>query len=128
MKEAAVRLSQERISIVMSSADVADLDLRAQQGNLLVEFGTPGLFSQQSPSQHQVRQTMTLPQNVCAKITKVWVDDDDILWGTIVPEGPKRKLIKQCIERGTPEKLKFGVRLFVEGNQYKVAAFDLIGF
>lgn len=128
MKEASVKLLQKRIRLEVTAADLSDLDLKAQRGELLVEFGVPGLFSQQSPSQHAVRQAMVMPQNVCARITDLRLDDNDMLYGTIVPEGPKSKLVKQSIAKGTVDQLEFDGRYIDEGGRFKLVGFDLTGF
>lgn len=113
----------------MSMDAFSKIQKKAEHEPLDVEFGTVRQFGHQHWSQRAER-TVTIDQkNVCARITKIWLNHEHgMVMGTIEPFGPKRKLIKQSIDRCTADRLKFGIRGTSTPRGMEIVTFDLIGF
>jgi hypothetical protein len=121
------RLGTEEIHI--SDTALAKLQAKADNGDLLVEFGYPKVPDGSSPQSRMGRYSHIDKTNVCAKITKVHRGEDGAVYGTVLPLGPKSKILKQLMRSGNDGKVTFGVRaLSGIGQQPEIVTFDLIKF
>jgi len=102
---------------------------KADNGDMLVEFGYPKVPDGSSPQSRMGRYSHIDKTNVCAKITKVHRGEDGAVYGTVLPLGPKSKILKQLMRSGNDGKVTFGVRaLSGIGQQPEIVTFDLIKF
>jgi hypothetical protein len=102
---------------------------KADNGDMLVEFGYPKVPDTAGPKSRMDRYSHIDKTNVCAKITEVFRGADGNVYGTVMPLGPKSKILKQLMNRGDTERLQFGVRaLSGIGQEPQIVTFDLTHF
>lgn len=127
MKEATVILGNGPLNLTPEG--IKKLEQRIKDNQLLVEFGTPSLFGNQTIQQRLDRHTSINEQNVCAQITKIEYDPTTgLLKGVVVPYGPKKKLIKQLIERDQADRMTLSIRGQSTNAGVEIMTFDLTKF
>lgn len=96
---------------------LAALQARAVAGTLLVEVGSPALFTDETGrvTQEALREYRTVSlDRVCGKIASVTIQGDAVM-GTVVPVGPNASMLDLLFTTPAPC-AKLGVRGFSRGS------------
>lgn len=126
MSEAEVKLGIGQQTITQGTFE--KLKAKAEAGGLYSEFGAPRLMPGASINEKADRYRAVLDDRVCARITKLRLDEQGNVYGTIEAFGPHAKTVKQILDRGQQERLAFGARIVTKASVADVITYDLVKF
>lgn len=103
-------------------------DKAAKEG-LLVEFGAPRLPDMAGAKERLDRYRHVDLSRVCARITGVWMENDQVVMGNIQTEGPMAQFVENAINNNGGDNLRFSVRSMVKGNnEIELFTYDLVNY
>ncbi|MNI70483.1 hypothetical protein D3C76_25270 [compost metagenome] len=126
MKQAEVILGIGQQTITPETFE--KLKVKADNGELLSEFGAPRLVSGAGSQENADRYRAILDTQVCAKITKLRMGEDGKVYGTVEAFGPHAKTVKQILERDQSDRLAFAARIVTKASVADVVTYDLVKF
>lgn len=105
------------------------LSEKAKKEGLPVEFGSPRLMDTAGPKERLDRYRHVDHTRVCARITDVWMERDQIVMGKIQTEGPMAQFVERAISDNQGDNLRFSVRSMVKGNnEIELFTYDLVNY
>lgn len=126
MKEAEVKLGIGQQTITPET--FKKLQARAEAGALYSEFGAPKLVPGASINEKADRYRQVLDDRVCARITKMRLDENGNVFGTVEAFGPHAKTVKQILDRGQSERFAFCARIVTKASVADIITYDLVKF
>jgi hypothetical protein len=102
---------------------------KAAKEGLLVEFGTPRLPETAHANERLDRYRHVDRSRVCARITDIWTEGDQVVMGKIQTEGPMAQFVENAINSNGGDNLRFSVRSMVKGNnEIELFTYDLVNY
>ncbi|MNB61197.1 hypothetical protein D3C87_1116690 [compost metagenome] len=112
----------------LNDTSLEKLKVKATDGELLCEFQAPRLVQGASIQEKADRYRMIVGDRVCARINRIYRAEDGNIYGDVEAYGPMSKTLKQLVERGTTDKIIFGMRTVMKAGIADVITYDLVTF
>lgn len=126
-ESAVVRLTGDQYRLTDQTVDELRERIK-KNGPLLCEFGVPKLYDGATPAERLTRYRHIDSSRVCAEIRDLWLNEDGVVMGEIVPSGPLKSFVEKPISRNGGDSVRFSIRGMVgKNNKMEVITFDLTG-